>query len=110
MIPRIGRALPRALLLGSAGLAQRSPAEVWGYVDADGTAHVATQKLDERYQLFFRGKTNADVTPGAARDGAADLDTLRATGIYKRMVDVEHRETPGVDEKRAAWTWRSSRR
>ena len=87
MIPRIGRALPLALLLAFAGLTQPSSAEVWGYVDADGTAHVATEKLDERYQLFFKGNTNADVKASAAGKSSADLAAFRATRIYKRMVD-----------------------
>ncbi|MEO8676497.1 MAG: lytic transglycosylase domain-containing protein [Casimicrobiaceae bacterium] len=61
-------------------------ADVWGYVDADGIAHVATEKLDERYQLFFKGKTNADLRRAPSDADAADLDALRETRIYKRMV------------------------
>ncbi len=30
-------------------------ADVWGYVDAKGVAHFSTEKLDERYELFFKG-------------------------------------------------------
>jgi soluble lytic murein transglycosylase-like protein len=30
-------------------------ADIWGYVDAKGDAHFATEKLDKRYQLFMRG-------------------------------------------------------
>ena len=29
-------------------------ADVWGYIDAKGTAHFSTEKLDERYELFFK--------------------------------------------------------
>ncbi len=29
-------------------------ADVWGYVDAKGVAHFSTEKLDERYELFFK--------------------------------------------------------
>ncbi len=76
-----------ALLLACAGLVSSPRAEVWGYIDADGTAHVATEKIDERYQLFFKGKSNADLAAQAAGGASADLDALRATGIYKRMVD-----------------------
>lgn len=83
MTRNVRRVLP-ALLFVCAGYAQPSSAEVWGYVDADGTAHVATEKIDERYQLFFKGRTSMDVGSQAAN---ADLDALRATSIYKRMVD-----------------------
>lgn len=42
-------------------------AEVWGYVDAKGVAHFSTEKLDERYELFFRGGESFDT----ARAGKA---------------------------------------
>ena len=38
-------------------------ADVYGYIDANGDAHFATEKLDQRYQLFARG----DQTLNAAR-------------------------------------------
>ena len=41
-----------ALLLGLFALPAR--ADVWGYVDAKGVAHFATERLDERYELFFK--------------------------------------------------------
>ena len=49
----------------SAGSAR---ADLWGYLDEQGGAHFATEKIDERYQLFFKGETNLDV---AARAQAA---------------------------------------
>ncbi len=30
-------------------------ADVWGFIDAKGVAHFSTDKLDERYELFFKG-------------------------------------------------------
>ena len=74
-----------ALLLCFSAVAASVRAEVWGYVDADGTAHVATEKLDDRYQLFFKGRTTAQLNSRAAAD-PADLAALRETSIYKRMV------------------------
>ena len=41
-----------ALVLGT--LAVPAVADVWGYVDAKGVAHFSTEKLDERYELFFK--------------------------------------------------------
>ena len=41
-----------SLLLGSLSLP--AVADVWGYVDAKGVAHFSTEKLDERYELFFK--------------------------------------------------------
>ena len=42
-----------ALLLGTFALP--AVADVWGYIDAKGVAHFSTEKLDERYELFFKG-------------------------------------------------------
>jgi soluble lytic murein transglycosylase-like protein len=52
-----------ALLLALA-LAPAAHAEVWGYVDARGVAHFAAEKLDERYELFFRGGESFDTARG----------------------------------------------
>jgi soluble lytic murein transglycosylase-like protein len=41
-------------------------AEVWGYVDERGIAHFAPEKIDERYELFFRGGESFDTATGAA--------------------------------------------
>lgn len=46
----------RALVLLLLGLsALPALADVWGYIDAKGVAHFSTEKLDERYELFFKG-------------------------------------------------------
>jgi soluble lytic murein transglycosylase-like protein len=37
-------------------------AEVWGYVDEKGVAHFSTEKVDERYELFFRGDESFDTS------------------------------------------------
>jgi soluble lytic murein transglycosylase-like protein len=76
-------AMMMALALGAIG-APHAAAEVWGYVDEQGRPHVATEKLDERYQLFFKGRTSADlaVPPPAALD-----ETFKRTAIYQRIVN-----------------------
>ena len=35
--------------------AASAQADVWGYVDAKDVAHFSSERLDERYELFFRG-------------------------------------------------------
>ncbi|MGE4243442.1 lytic transglycosylase domain-containing protein [Ramlibacter sp.] len=54
-----------ALGIALALLVPAAHAEVWGYVDAKGVAHFAAEKVDERYELFFRG--------GKSFDTAVDL-------------------------------------
>jgi hypothetical protein len=66
------RAIAAALLL-AAGLLPAAQAEVWGYVDANGVAHFAPEKVDERYELFFRGGESFDTSKG--------LGTPRAVAV-----------------------------
>ncbi len=53
-------------------------ADVWGYVDAQGVAHFAAERLDERYELFFRNGTSFDSADGLP---AAAADTPRAVAV-----------------------------
>lgn len=50
---RSGWTVCAALLLGLSALPAR--ADVWGYIDTKDVAHFASTRLDERYELFFRG-------------------------------------------------------
>jgi soluble lytic murein transglycosylase-like protein len=40
-------------------------ADVWAYVDEQGMAHFSADRLDERYQLFFRGGETLDTSRGS---------------------------------------------
>lgn len=44
----------------AAGWLAPAHAALWGYVDERGVAHFAPEKLDERYELFFRGGDDFD--------------------------------------------------
>ena len=57
--------LSLALLLLAAG--PRAHADIYGYVDEQGTAHFAAEKVDERYQLFFRNGQSFDTADGLGR-------------------------------------------
>ena len=57
------RPLSLALLLCmQQGLAHA--AEIYGYIDSKGVAHFASEKIDERYQIFFRGGQSFDTSKG----------------------------------------------
>jgi Transglycosylase SLT domain len=75
---RSGSSIACLIVVASALLAGSARANLWGYLDQQGVAHFATEKLDERYQLFFKGETNVDA---AARAKAA---TLPASGDFSR--------------------------
>ena len=59
-------------------------AELWGYVDDGGVAHFATHRVDERYQLFFRGPTSLDAPDTRA---PAPRGSLEQTALYRRVID-----------------------
>jgi len=50
------------LLLFAALLVLPARADVWGFVDAKGVAHFASERLDDRYELFFRSAETFDTT------------------------------------------------
>lgn len=56
-----------ALLLAGAP----AHADVWGYVDSQGVAHFSAERLDERYQLFFRGGESFDTSRGGRASAGA---------------------------------------
>ncbi|HWT19377.1 MAG TPA: lytic transglycosylase domain-containing protein, partial [Variovorax sp.] len=52
------------LLCAQQGLAHA--ADVYGYIDSKGVAHFASEKIDERYQVFFRRGQSFDTAQGLA--------------------------------------------
>ncbi len=59
-------------------------ADVWGYVDAKGVAHFAAEKVDARYELFFKGGESFDTEKGFA-DKSADKSGLSANGLVSEQ-------------------------
>ena len=60
--------LRTACLLAAAWVAGPAVADVWGYVDPKGVAHFSAEKLDERYELFFRGAEGFAAGMGTGND------------------------------------------
>ena len=63
-----------------AALPYVAQADVWGYVDPKGVAHFANERVDERYELFFRG--------GEAFDTANGVTSREARTDFPRPVAV----------------------
>jgi soluble lytic murein transglycosylase-like protein len=51
---------------------QSARADVWGFVDDKGVAHFASERVDARYELFFKGGENFDTQQGVASKNAAN--------------------------------------
>jgi hypothetical protein len=60
-------------------------AEVWGYVDPGGNAHFSAQKVDERYELFFRGdeESTAKRGPGTPRAVAVPTAASKLIAFFE---------------------------
>lgn len=59
-----------------ASFAAPARADVWGYVDAKDVAHFSSERLDERYELFFRGNESF-----AAGKGEKEPASLAAKNV-----------------------------
>ena len=65
--------------------AREANAELWGYVDEAGVPHFATERVDDRYQLFFKGRTSLD----AKRDDPSSQearDVFEQSPLYRRVI------------------------
>ncbi|HEY2865108.1 MAG TPA: lytic transglycosylase domain-containing protein [Casimicrobiaceae bacterium] len=76
-----------------------SRADLWGYVDADGTAHFATEALDARYRLFFKGGSSLDAPSASAQAEVVGDEAFRRTALYQRVVNHPnlHRLLPLIE-------------
>ena len=57
---RYKRFVAQAMMVVAVGGSAAAHADIWGYVDEAGRSHVATEKLDDRYTLFFKGGVRVD--------------------------------------------------
>lgn len=64
--------LTASLVLASVPAVQTARAALWGYVDADGVAHVAPSQLDSRYRLVLGDRSPAASAPAQRVPGKAD--------------------------------------
>jgi soluble lytic murein transglycosylase-like protein len=65
--------------------ASSAHADLWVRIDEHGKSHFASEQVDARYRLFYRGKTNLDLPPPPAPvppdfDGAAEIIRNRVSG------------------------------
>lgn len=72
------------------GISTGSLADIWGYVDEAGKPHIAMERRDDRYQLFFKGGIRVD--PPDAQEVAAALaarsqEEFRGTPLFRRLAN-----------------------
>jgi Transglycosylase SLT domain len=79
-----GRRMLRAPLfaVAMAGLyGAPAHAEIWGYVDPQGIAHFSALRLDDRYQLFFRGGDGFNAGQGGNSGKSVGSGISRGSGV-----------------------------
>ncbi len=76
----------RAARLAWLALALAAPAraDLWGYVDEGGRPHFASEPLDSRYRLFFKGRSSLDPVP-APPPAPSAADLLADDPLWKRV-------------------------
>ena len=65
-------------------------ADVWGYVDERGVAHFANEKLDDRYEVFYKGGESFDTskTPSPPGENARQLSVPSVPARLQTFFDV----------------------
>lgn len=76
---KMGRLLSSLLVTLLLISQQIAHADVWGYIDERGVAHFANEKVDDRYELFYRGGESFDTTKTPL--GKPDDSTARPVAV-----------------------------
>ncbi|MGH8618110.1 MAG: lytic transglycosylase domain-containing protein [Burkholderiales bacterium] len=84
-------------LAAACGVSPSARADLWGYVDEKGVTHFATEQRDERYTLFFKGRSSLDAPPPAP---SGPDEALQNTRLYRRVAEHPNlrRYAPLIDE------------
>jgi soluble lytic murein transglycosylase-like protein len=83
---KLVRMLQTASLMLALLLTAQARADIWGYIDEKGVAHFAAEKLDARYELYFKAGTSFDTQQGVAAPAASGASS--ANSAYARSVTV----------------------
>ena len=88
----LARTLAAIAMLSLLGIASPAVADVYGYVDPDGTLHLATEQLDPRYTLFLKHGDETSPARVVRDDDASDAPVapdaaLMKTRLFQRLVN-----------------------
>ncbi len=73
-----------------------------GYVDERGVAHFAAEKLDARYQLFFKGGQSFDTADGLPEKTARPVMVPTAPPRLLAFFEISSATGQGIDELKFA--------
>jgi soluble lytic murein transglycosylase-like protein len=61
-------------------------ADIWGYVDETGKARISDKKLDDRYQLFFKGRSTLAAPVAGSVANAQSRAAFQRTPVFQRAI------------------------
>ena len=77
----LSRRLAACALCAGLGMGMAAHADVWGYIDERGVAHFANERVDARYELFYRGGESFDTSKTAKAPPEETTPTPRAVVV-----------------------------
>lgn len=70
-------------------LPQAAHADVWAYIDEKGVAHFSAERVDERYEIFFRGGESFDTSHGVPLAGDTPQPAMPPNAASRLMAFFE---------------------
>lgn len=75
--------MPAMVVVASIVTMGEARADVYGFVEENGTVHLATEAVDPRYTLFLKSGDSAPAAPGRSAPDAS----LMKTRLFQRLID-----------------------
>ena len=102
--------MPRLVALGLAAAAliaglvftKAARADIWGYVDDAGRSHLASERVDDRYTLFFKGGVRVDQSGAPVSATPINATAVNVTAGEGKVADAKAGDSILVDAKLAA--------
>ena len=102
--------MPRLVALGLAAAAliaglvftKAARADIWGYIDDAGRSHLASERVDDRYTLFFKGGVRVDQSGAPVSATPINATAVNVTAGEGKVADAKAGDSILVDAKLAA--------
>jgi len=62
-------------------------ADLWGFIDENGIVRFATAKVDDRYQLFFKGGSSLDPSEPPKGKEVRSLAAFKQSRVFQRIAN-----------------------
>lgn len=80
---------------------QNARADVWGFIDEKGAAHFSAEKVDARYELFFKSGVSFDTMQGLASKNAKQEVVSAGANADRNESSSEKNKTNDIAKEKA---------